>query len=141
MYKNLSTGAIGVKATLAEQIDLAKRHGFIGIDVPIAEAQALADAQGIAALKAMFAAANVVPGAWGFPVEFRKDEETWRKGLELLPRQAALAAELGCFRTFTWILPGDNERTFAEFFDLHVNRLRPGARLRKSSKTTAIVLG
>jgi sugar phosphate isomerase/epimerase len=131
MYKNLNTGAIGVRATLTEQIDLARRHGFAGIDIPIVEAQAMADAHGVAAVKELLAAANLRPGGWGFPVEFRKDEETWRRGLEALPKQAALAAELGCFRTYTWILPAHDEYSFAEFFDLHVNRMRPAAQILK----------
>lgn len=129
MFKNLNTGALGVKATLAEQIALAQRHGFAGIDFSITEAQALADAHGVSAVQDLFAAAGVRPGQWGFPVDFRSDEQRWRDGLDALPRQAALAAELGCFRTCTWILPGDNERTFWENFDFHVSRLRPAAQI------------
>lgn len=131
MFKNLSAGALGIKATLADQIDLARRHGFAGIDFSITEAQQLAKEKGSGALKELFAQAGVKPGAWGFPVDFRRDEQTWREGLKALPEQAALAAELGCFRTFTWIIPGDNERTFWESFAFHVERLRPAAEILK----------
>lgn len=129
MFKNLNTGAIGVKATLAEQIDFARRHGFTGIDFSISEALALAEAQGVAAVKELFAAAGVRPGSWGFPVEYRRDEIAWQEGLKALPKQAELAAELGCMRTATWILPSHNERDFWTNFDFHVTRLRPAAQI------------
>jgi sugar phosphate isomerase/epimerase len=131
MFKNLNTGALGVKATLGEQIELAARHGFAGIDFSISEAQALAESQGINAVRDLFAASGITPGQWGFPVDFRKDEQTWQEGIKALPQQAELAAQLGCFRTCTWILPGDNERTFWESFQLHVDRLRPAAQILK----------
>jgi sugar phosphate isomerase/epimerase len=129
MFKNLNTGAIGVKATLAEQIDYARRHGFAGIDFSIGEAQAVATAQGVNAARDLFAQAGVLPAAWGFPVDFRKDDQTWQDGLKALPAQAKLAAELGCFRTNTWILPGDEQRDFWSNFAFHVNRLRPAAQI------------
>jgi sugar phosphate isomerase/epimerase len=131
MFKNLNTGALGVKATLAEQIDLARRHDFTGIDFSIGEALALAEAQSVNAARDLFAAAGVKPGSWGFPVDFRKDEATWQTGLKALPKQAELAAQLGCFRTATWILPGDNDLNFWEYFALHVARLRPAAQILK----------
>jgi sugar phosphate isomerase/epimerase len=131
MFKNLNTGAIGVKATLAEQLDFARRHGFAGIDFSIVEAQTLADAQGVDAVKTLFTNSGVKPGSWGLPVDYRKDEATWRSGLAALPKHAALAAELGCFRTATWILPGDDEMNFWEYFAFHVDRLRPAAQILK----------
>jgi sugar phosphate isomerase/epimerase len=129
MFKNLNTGALGVQATLAEQIDFARRHGFQGIDFSISEALSLAQAQDVDAVKSLFAEAGVLPGQWGFPVDFRKDEATWRAGLAELPRQAELAAQLGCFRTCTWILPGHDEQNFWEYFAFHVERLRPAAQI------------
>lgn len=129
MFKNLSTGTIGVRANLTEQVDFARRHGFDGIDFSIAEALAYAEQHGLEALRELFDAAGVAPGAWGFPVDFRKDEHTWQNGLDALPKQAKLAAELGCLRTATWIMPGDNERDFWTNFAFHVERLRPVAEI------------
>jgi sugar phosphate isomerase/epimerase len=127
MYRNLNTGMLGVKATLPEQIDYARRHGFSGIDFSIAEAQDLATARGTAAVKALFDGAGVRPGAFGFTVEYRKDEESWRQGLAALPAQAKLARDLGCTRTSTWLLPGSDERDLRANFRFHVERLRPAA--------------
>jgi sugar phosphate isomerase/epimerase len=127
MYPNLGVGAIGHKATLAESIDFAHRYGFRGIDFSISEVQALANERGVAYVRDLFEAKGVMPAVMSFPVEFRRDEATWRDGLAALSAQAKLAAEIGCKRTATWIPPGHNERTFAENFKFHVERLSPAA--------------
>jgi sugar phosphate isomerase/epimerase len=127
MYPNLGVGAIGHKATLPEAIDLAQRYGFRGIDFSINEAQALAESHGVGHVRDLFVEKNVKPGVMGFPVEFRKDENTWREGLAALPAQAKLAGELGCTRTATWLTPGSNERTFLEQFKFLVERIGPAA--------------
>lgn len=127
MYPNLGVGAIGHKATLTESIDFAQKYGFKGIDFAIKEVQELATAQGVEAVRDLFAARNVLPGVMGFPVEFRRDESTWRTDLEAVPAQAKLAQALGCTRTATWITPGSNDRTFAENFKFHVDRIGPAA--------------
>ncbi|MEZ4730546.1 MAG: sugar phosphate isomerase/epimerase family protein [Caldilineaceae bacterium] len=129
MYKNLNLGAIGVKATLAESIDYARRYGFVGIDFSITEAVTLAQTMGIDGVRALFEDAGVFPGSWGFPVNYRQDDATWREGLMLLPQQAEFALELGCTRTATWILPASDEHNFQVNFQFHVNRLRPAAQI------------
>lgn len=129
MYKNLNLGAIGIKATLAESIDYARRYGFLGIDFSITEALALSEKIGIEAVRAMFEDAGIFPGSWGFPVNYRQDEAAWREGLMLLPSQAEFALELGCTRTTTWILPASDDLSFHDNFEFHVNRLRPAAQI------------
>jgi sugar phosphate isomerase/epimerase len=69
----------------------------------------------------------VRPGSFGFPVEFRKDETTWRDGLAALPGQAELAVALGCDRAATWLLPGSDDRDFLGNFHFHVARIGPAA--------------
>ena len=129
MYPNLNTGAIGVKATLPEAIDYAKRYGFSGIDFSIVEAATLAETQGVDYVKNLFQSQGVRPGSFGFPVEYRKDAAAWREGLDALPAQAELAVALGCDRTATWLLPADNERDFLQNFTFHTARLRPAAEI------------
>jgi sugar phosphate isomerase/epimerase len=129
MFKNLSPGAIGIRGlSLAEQIDLAKTTGFGGIDFSIREAAALADEQGIKTVRALFEDAGVLPGQWGLPVAWNKDEQ-WQEDLKDLPRLAALGRRLGCTRTATWCPPASNERAFDENFAWHVDRFRPIARV------------
>ncbi len=127
MYPNLGVGAIGHKATLTEAIDFARQYGFRGIDFSIGEAQTLADGHSVGYVQELFAAKGIQPGVMGFPVEFRKDEGAWQEGMAALPAQAKLAQKLGCKRSATWVPPGHQERTFAENFKVHVDRIGPAA--------------
>lgn len=129
MLKNLNPGMLGVQATLPQCIDYARRYGFRSIDFSITEAVTLADEIGVEGVRALFEEADIFPGAWGFPVNYRQDDKTWRDGLMALPRQAEFALELGCTRTATWIMPGSDELTFQENFAFQVDRLRPAAQI------------
>ena len=129
MFKNLNPGMIGVKATLAESIEYARRYGFLGVDFSISEALTLADQIGIDGVRALFEDAGVFPGSWSFPINYRTDEATWREGLMALPRQAEFALEVGCTRTATGILPASDERSFYDNFTFHTDRLRPAAQI------------
>ncbi len=129
MLKNLNLGMIGVKASLGESIQWARRFGFRSVDFSITEALTLADDIGIVGVRSLFEDADIFPGSWSFPVNYRAEEATWRDGLMALPRQAEFALELGCTRTATWILPASDERTFQENFTFHTDRLRPAAQI------------
>lgn len=125
MFKNLSPGAIGIRGlSLAEQIELAAKTGFAGIDFSIREAAELADGQGIEHVRALFGDAGVRPGQWGLPVAWNKDDQ-WQEDLAALPRLAAVGRELGCTRTATWCPPASNERDFDANLAWHVARFRP----------------
>ncbi len=129
MFKNLSPGAIGIRnMNLAESIRLAKRTGFAGIDFNIREAAALADEHGLDHVKDLFARDDIIPGQWGLPVAWNRDDE-WELDLQQLPRLAALGRELGCTRTSTWVPSGSNERTYDESWRWHVERFRPIAQV------------
>lgn len=129
MFKNLGVAELGHKATIAESLDLASTHGFDGITFSIVEAKALAEEKSVDFVRGLFAQAGVRPGAWHFPVQFRQDAAQWREGLNALPAQAELAQQLGCDRTFTYIVPADDERSFGENFRFYVERLRPAAQI------------
>lgn len=129
VFKNLSPGAIGIRGlSLAEAIDLAHKTGFGGIDFSIREAADLADEQGIDYVRDLFASAGVLPGQWGLPVAWNKDEQ-WEQDLQQLPKLAALGRKLGCTRTATWCPSGSNDRPYKENFDWHVERFRPIAQV------------
>ena len=117
------------RAALQESITFAEKFGFRGVDFSIVEAQKLADEHGVDFVRELFWSAEVKPGSFGFPVEYRRDEDTWQDGLIKLPAQAKLAVELGCERTSTWILPADDERDFQTNFHFYVDRLRPAAEI------------
>jgi sugar phosphate isomerase/epimerase len=124
MIKNLSPGAIGIRGlSLPESIELASKSGFGGIDFSIREAAALADEHGVAYVRHLFEDGGVLPGQWGLPVAWNRDDQ-WEKDLEQLPRLAALGRDLGCTRTSTWCPPCSDDREVGENFAWHAARFR-----------------
>ncbi|MBS7615301.1 sugar phosphate isomerase/epimerase [Candidatus Bathyarchaeota archaeon] len=124
MFRNLNLGALGFKAPLYEAADLAIKGGFQGIDIDIFEIENLLKMQSADDIKEMLKRKKLKLGGWGLPVNFRKDDETFQKDLDNLPRQAKMASTLGCFRVFTWLMPFSDTLPYKENFDLHVSRLR-----------------
>jgi len=126
MLTTLSAGAIGVKvAGLDEGIAAARLGGFAGLEFSIAEVASI----GVEEAKARFDAAGIVPAVFGVPVEWRGDEAKWKEGLADLPRLAKAAADLGCFRSATWIMPCSNDLTFEQNLAFHVERWKPIAEI------------
>lgn len=132
MFKNLSAGAIGIRDYSLEQtIALAKATEFVGIDFDIREATQYAQDNGLDSLKALFSDNGILPGAWGPPVDWRNDAETWKNDLEKLPEYVQVASELGALRTATWIMPSDTKRDFDANFQFHADRLGAIAEILK----------
>jgi sugar phosphate isomerase/epimerase len=126
MYKTLSPGAIGVKTNdLTEALVAAKVGGFEGLEVSAGEITKLVEQHGAERIKKQFAEAGVRPAAFGLPVEWRKDEPTWQRDLDALPRLARAAAAIGIRRTATWVMPCSNERAFDANCAFHVERFKP----------------
>ena len=133
MFKNLCPGAVGIKASFEEAVKLAKDNGFQGLDLYLDAAKQM----GAAKVKDIYAKAELKMGT-GVPCpDFRKDDETFKKGLATLPESAKLAVACGCTRCATWIMPASDELTFAENFKQHAQRLREVARILKVSLPTA----
>lgn len=129
MFINLSPGTLGINATLIESLDLGKRHGFAGIDFSIAEVADLVEAKDADAVLELFESAGLKPGVWGFPVNFRGDDDALNEGVAALPRLAKAAQACGMTRTTTYIMPCHDEMAYAENFTYHVDRMRPGAEI------------
>ncbi len=130
MFKHLGPGDIGIRGiSLPAAIDLARETGFEGINFGIREAARLAADHGVAHVRSLFARADILPGQWGLPVAWNRDESQWRDGLRELPSLAALARELGCTRTSPWCPPASDERDYAENLKWHVARFRPIAEI------------
>ncbi len=132
MYKNLSTGAIGIRANMKEGLALAKEAGFEGLDLNIGEASQLAEEHSVQYVKEMWQEVGIAMGGWGFGVNWRGADTDFYAGLAQLPARAELAAELGCFRTTTVVGPASNDMTFQENWDFSVKRLRAVAEILKA---------
>jgi len=128
MFRNLSPGAIGVQKPLAENIRLARIGGFQGVEVSMSEVSKLTEEKSLGYVKSLFEEEEIRPGGWWLPFDWRGDENAYEKGLAELDRLASLAAEIGCPRAFTFIMPFSDKRPFEENFKWHVSRLRPIAR-------------
>jgi sugar phosphate isomerase/epimerase len=125
MFRSLSPGAIGIRASLTEGLELAEAADFQGLDISIGEVARMVEENSPDYVKKLFADAGLKIGAWGLPVNWRADEEEFKKGLEGLRRMAKIGQSVGSTRLSTWILPFSDEKPFAENFQFHVQRFRP----------------
>jgi sugar phosphate isomerase/epimerase len=125
MFRSLSPGAIGIRASLTEGLELAKAANFQGLDVNIGAVAELVAEKSADYVKKLFDDAGLKMGAWGLPVNWRGDEAELEQGLERLRRLAKVGQSVGCTRLSTWIPPTSNDKPFKENFDFHVQRFRP----------------
>jgi sugar phosphate isomerase/epimerase len=110
---------IGARLPFEEGAKLAAQVGLKGIAVDMGAA-----AEDPESVRRALEVNKLSPASWGLPVEFRGDEETFRKGLSGLPEVAKTAKLISAPRCSTWILPFSDERPFEENFELHKTRLR-----------------
>lgn len=65
------------------------------------------------------------------PVDFRKDDKTFRDGVAKLPRIAAGLQRAGVTRMGTWLSPSHDELTYNANFKQHAERLREVTQILK----------
>jgi sugar phosphate isomerase/epimerase len=128
MTIDLICGNLGVKATQREAIDLARRHGFESVFPDAAELGRMPEGE-VDALLAELRAAGLVFGASFLSVDFRKDEETFTRGLAELPAYAAALQRARVRRTGTWLPPSSDSLTYLQHFKQTARRLREVARV------------
>ncbi len=121
--KDLNWGAIGVRATQLEAIDLAAKYSFESVSPNAGFLAAIDDSQR-AELKAKMDEQGIVWGAAGLPVDFRQDEATFEKGLADLPAMADAMRSAGVTRVGTWIMPNHDELSYVANFRQHARRLK-----------------
>ncbi|HLH03297.1 MAG TPA: sugar phosphate isomerase/epimerase family protein [Bryobacteraceae bacterium] len=100
MFLALNSVLVSNRVPWPEFARLAAKTGFPGTDVMLKPAMQA----GMQATNDLLASLKLKPAAIDFPVEFRKDEATFRSGMAELPRQAKFAAAIGCPRMVTYIL-------------------------------------
>ena len=129
MFKSLHPGAIGFSVPFDEALALAHTYGFTGLDLSFPALQQRVEQTSLQAVKESFQAAQLRPGGWALPIDFRGDEEKFRAGLAELPAYAAIAQELGSPWCATWILPFSDELDYDANMEFHIGRLRPIAQI------------
>lgn len=110
MIPSLSPVTAGGGFPLTELVELARRHGFSGVEFSVEDASRLVEERGFDDVAALFEKTpKVLPVVFGLPIEWNKDEETFRAGLEKLPALAKLAQDLDCTRCTTHVMPDGGE--------------------------------
>jgi sugar phosphate isomerase/epimerase len=132
MQFHLSCGAIGVKANQEQAIDYAAKFGFDCVDADGRFLSSLNDE----ALGRLLEGMQQKKVGWalaGLPVEFRKDDETFAKGVTDLPAYAQGLRRAHVERVTTWVLPMDANRTYMSNFRTHAQRLREVASILEAN--------
>ena len=132
MFPNLSPHAVGIVGLdLRGLIDLATRHSFAGIDLPLDDFDDGDDAR----LGAdMVREAGLQWGGFGLPVAFRGTEAEYSNSMEQLRRLVRVADAAGCRRCTTWLMPCHDELDYEANYALHVRRLQPVAAVLAESR-------
>ncbi len=100
MFLSLNSVLISGRVGWPEFAHLASQTGFPGVDVMLKPAMQA----GVAATVDLLSTLKLKPAVFDFPVEFRKDDATFRKGLSELGEAGRFAAAIHCPRMVTYIM-------------------------------------
>jgi sugar phosphate isomerase/epimerase len=129
MYKNLNTGALGHSVSFTRACELAKQHGFAGVDLDLADLLKQTREKSIDAALDEFGAYGLKPGAFGLSVKWRDsdNEAAFASSLAQFVEEVRLAALFNCSRCVTWVMPGSNTHDFRAHWRLAAPRLKYAA--------------
>jgi sugar phosphate isomerase/epimerase len=78
----------------------------------------------------LFNQADIKPGGWGLPVDWRtKDSAKFVEDLDKLPRFAAAGQAIGCTRCSTWVLSFSDDLPLEDNIEWHIQRFAPVANI------------
>jgi sugar phosphate isomerase/epimerase len=129
MYVCLNGSLVGGRIRWPEFAHFAARMGFPGTEVNLRRAMD----EGLDSSRALFAELKLKPAVVDLPVNFRKDEASFREGLKNLGDAAAFAAALGCPRMIE-IIPPSSETPKAELRKIYLDRLRACSEVLERSR-------
>lgn len=126
---DLVCGAIGVRAKdQRDAIRLAAQGKFESVQPSPGELARMTPDQ-LSELLGYLRECDLVWGSAGLPVDFRKDDATFKQGLARLPDLAKALQQAGASRMNTWLSPTHPELTYLANFKQHVQRLREVAKV------------
>jgi sugar phosphate isomerase/epimerase len=132
MQLHLSCGALGIKATQREAVDLAAKHGFDVVDADGTYLGGLSSGE-LDDLLGYMKGKNVGWAMAGLPVEFRRDEPVFAEGIKGFPEYVRGIHRAGVRMVTTYVLPMSNVHPYLENLKLHATRLREAARVLQDS--------
>lgn len=124
----LTPGSIGVKANQMETIQYAHHYGYEAVQ-PFGDELAAMSAGQLEECNGKRKEYRLGWGQGGLTVDFRKDEELFRKELAGLPAIAAALGKVGASRVGTWIAPSHDGLPYVANFRQHARRLREVAKI------------
>jgi sugar phosphate isomerase/epimerase len=125
---SLNPGAIGVRLTQEELLDAPVKFGFEAIIAYPSTIAGWTEPE-IRDFTDKMKEKKISWGAAGLPVDFRKDAETFRKGMTELPASGAALQKAGVNRMSTWIMPTHAELTYLKNLKQHAERLKEAAKI------------
>jgi sugar phosphate isomerase/epimerase len=124
---DLICGRIGVRGNLRQSIQWAHEYGFESVG-PSADLARLSTAE-LQEVQGEMKNRNLVWGAAGLTVDFRRDDAAFRSGMDKLPEVAKGLQRAGVTRVGTWLRPSHDSLTYLENFKQHFTRLKEVARV------------
>ena len=128
MYVALNGTLTAGRVPWPEFAHLASRLGYGGVDVDLGKAMN----EGIDSTRALLKELRLKPAVVGLPVEFRKDDATFRESLKKLGEAAHFSASIGCPRMATWIM-SSSETPKEELRKIYLDRFRACSDVLKKS--------
>ncbi len=105
MIPSLTHIGIGHPGTLENLVTLAARNGFPAVDTNADMLNRCVVTLGVEGARGHLREEGVQLGALWLPVDWRQDGDTFQRGLIRLAEAARQAADLGCRRSSTWMMP------------------------------------
>ncbi|WP_169979606.1 sugar phosphate isomerase/epimerase family protein [Tautonia rosea] len=103
MSPSLSLRMLGLRFDALSAIELSAQFGFRGVELLIRDL--IEQNSDLETLASRMADLGLRAGSWPLPVDWRGDEDRFRRDLSQLPSFARVASQLGLDRTGTWVLP------------------------------------
>jgi sugar phosphate isomerase/epimerase len=128
MTKDLVCGNLGLKVTQREAAELAIAHGFESVGAQASELERMSEGE-MAELRGLMKAKGLAWGSANLEVDFRKDDDAFRRTSEGLPAFARALKRAGVTRVSTWLPPSSDTFTYRQYFAAVSGRLRETARV------------
>jgi sugar phosphate isomerase/epimerase len=122
MYLSLNSTLVADRVAWPEFARMAAKVGFPGVDVSTSGAMK----EGLHATRGLLDQLKLTPAVAGFPVEFRKDDATFRRDLDKLEEAGQFVAAIGCPRMNTYVMPS-SERPKTEQRKIYKERFHVAA--------------
>lgn len=124
----LNPGNIGASFDIDRLLEMAIKYRYDAISPNIPALGKLSSSQ-LDAYKGKMKSHNISWGSTNLPIEFRKDEESYKASMQNLEKAAKVLANAGGTRMNTWVMPTHTERTYLQNFNAHARRLGEAAKV------------